>query len=150
MSGSSPRPDPVPSSRYSEEIVVRFAGPDYRDFVDSEGRNLRPRLARSLDLADLRPGHRMLDLGCGRGEVSAHAAARGARVIAMDYSPDCVQLTRDATRLLESTRNVELETRNSKLDVVLADATSLPFPSDVFDRVTMLDVVEHLDRKSVV
>src|SRR5206468_10841505 len=28
---------PVPSSRYSEEIVVRFAGPDYSDFVDSGG-----------------------------------------------------------------------------------------------------------------
>jgi SAM-dependent methyltransferase len=152
---------------YSEEIVVRFAGPDYRDFVESEGRDLRPRLARSLALADLRPGHRMLDLGCGRGEVAAHAAARRARVVALDYSPDCVQLTREATRLLTqrtedpgpgrtedsglrsesstgTTQSSALSPQSSPVDVVLADAAALPFPAEAFDRITMLDVVEHL------
>ena len=91
---------PVPSSRYSEEIVVRFAGPDYSDFVDSGGERLRPRLARSLELANLKPGTRLLDLGCGRGEVAAHAARRGADVVALDYSADCVRLTREAVALL--------------------------------------------------
>jgi len=96
------RPARVPSQLYSEEIVVRFAGPDYRDFIESHGRRLRPRLARSLELAQIRPGARLLDLGCGRGEVAVHAALRGARVTAVDYSADCVRLTREAVRLVGS------------------------------------------------
>ena len=134
---TEPRPVPVPSDRYSEEIVVKFAGPDYRDFVESAGQRLRPRLGRSLDLAQLEPGLHLLDLGCGRGEVAVHAALRGARVTAVDYSVDCVRLTREAVGIVSA---------NEALDVreVLADATTLPFPDATFDRITMLDVVEHL------
>jgi SAM-dependent methyltransferase len=139
---SQQQPAPVPAARYSEEIVVRFAGPDYRDFVESGGARLRPRLARSLELAQLAPGVRLLDLGCGRGEVAVHAALRGARVTAVDYSADCVRLTRDAVELVRETRaSLALA---GHVEVCLADATALPFPDSTFDRATLLDVVEHL------
>jgi len=137
------RVEPVPASQYSEEMVVRFAGPDYRDFVSSGGAKLRPRLARSLDLAQLKPGVRMLDLGCGRGEVTVHAALRGASVVAVDYSPDCVRLTREAAEIVGRSGGADPDVRD-RIQVTLADATALPFPDRSFDRVTMLDVVEHL------
>lgn len=137
----------VPASLYSEEIVVGFAGPDYRDFVESGGRQLRPRLARSLHLAHLDAGVHLLDLGCGRGEAAVHAALRGARVTAVDYSSDCVRLTREAVRLVEAGATAGAPMGRgapTEVRLVQADATGLPFPDATFDRVTMLDVVEHL------
>jgi len=132
------QPTAIPSSFYSEHIVVGFAGPDFQDFVESGGARLRPRLARSLELASLGPGVRLLDLGCGRGEVAAHAALRGAEVVAVDYSTDCVRLTRETVALLRA------EASQLEVGVAQADATALPFPNETFDRITMLDVVEHL------
>lgn len=153
MNADRGRPEPVPSSLYSERIVVGFAGPDYRDFLESKGQRLRPRLARSLALARIEPGIRLLDLGCGRGEVALHAALRGGRVAAVDYSPDCVRLTGEAIRLLGESRFSGPEPRQpaaadwpapAGVSIALADAASLPFRAETFDRVTMLDVVEHL------
>jgi SAM-dependent methyltransferase len=40
-----------------------------------------------LDLLGVRAGERILDVGCGDGAVSALAAARGARVVAVDLAP---------------------------------------------------------------
>lgn len=41
-----------------------------------------------LDLLDPRPGERVLDLGCGSGELTAQIASRGARVVGVDSSPE--------------------------------------------------------------
>lgn len=39
-----------------------------------------------LDFADIRPGDKVLDVGCGTGVVTLAAAKRGAKVIGMDAS----------------------------------------------------------------
>lgn len=134
---TSVRPAAVPASLYSEELLLAFTGGDYAEFVRTGGAGLRPRLARSLALARLRPGLAVLDLGCGRGEVALHAAARGARVWALDYSPDCLRLT--ARTLALAPPRVR-----ARVELVGADATRLPFATASLDRVLMLDVVEHL------
>lgn len=131
------RPAPVPPALYSEELLLAFTGGDYAAFLRSGGAALRPRLRRSLGLAALRLGLRVLDLGCGRGEVALHAAARGARVWALDYSPDCLRLTARTLALAPPAVRARVE-------LVQADATALPLPSGSVDRVLMLDVVEHL------
>jgi 2-polyprenyl-3-methyl-5-hydroxy-6-metoxy-1,4-benzoquinol methylase len=144
MSRNGNRPEPVPASAYSASTVVRFAGPDYRDFVATGGERLRPRLAHSLDLAALFPGCRVLDLGCGRGETAVHAAMRGAQVTALDYSADCLHLTREAASLVGAHPGDTERGRELNVQLAMADATALPFADSAFDRVLMLDVVEHL------
>jgi 2-polyprenyl-3-methyl-5-hydroxy-6-metoxy-1,4-benzoquinol methylase len=128
----------VPAEVYDEETVLSFVGDgQYHDFIASKGDRLPPRMVRALLLMDLRPGMRVLDMGCGRGEIVLHAARRGADVVAIDYSADCLRLTR---RTLE----VASERDRGRATLQHADATALPFQDEAFERVLMLDIVEHL------
>ena len=128
---------PVPPERYSEELLLTFSGQEVRDFLASRGEVLRPRLARSLELAALEPGMRLLDIGCGRGEAILHALRRGAEVVGVDYAEDSLRLAARTLRLASPE-----ERRRASLG--RADAIRLPFADGAFARVLMLDLVEHL------
>jgi trans-aconitate methyltransferase len=54
---------------------------DQHSFVWRYGANL-------LELLDPRPGERILDLGCGTGQLTAEIARSGAQVIGLDTSPE--------------------------------------------------------------
>ncbi|MCK4450267.1 MAG: methyltransferase domain-containing protein [Anaerolineae bacterium] len=128
----------VPAEVYDEETVLSFVGDGgYQDFIASKGDRLPPRMTRALRLMNLRPGMRVLDMGCGRGEIVLHAARREAEVVGIDYSSDCLRLTG---------RTLEIAPQRDRDRVTLrqADATALPFGDEVFERVLMLDLVEHL------
>jgi SAM-dependent methyltransferase len=129
----------VPASLYSAELLETFAAGEHADYLAAGGRPLRPRLARSLALADLRPGQHVVDVGCGRGEAAVHAARRGARVTALDYSPGSLSLT---GRSLDDLLTPGLERERTLL--AASDATALPLPDACADRVLLLDLVEHL------
>lgn len=76
--------------------------------------------------ADLRPGMRVLDLGCGAGLDSLIAARRvgpGGRVIGADFSP----------AMLSRARQAAVEAHAASLIVCRADAERLPLKSDGVD-----------------
>jgi len=129
---------PVPAEVYDQETVLSFVGDgQYQDFIASKGDRLPPRMARALLLMDLKPGMRVLDMGCGRGEIVLHAARQGAEVVGIDYSADCLRLTRQ-------TLEIASDRARGRVTLQHADATALPFEDEVFERVLMLDIVEHL------
>jgi len=82
---------------------------------------------RLIDLADIRPEHRVLDLACGTGDVTWRAAQRAHRgeVIGTDINPDMM-------RLAEPKRPLGVD----NVTFVQADAAMLPFEDASFDRVT--------------
>lgn len=81
-------------------------------FVTEAGQDL-------VELLAPRPGERVLDVGCGTGELTAAIAARGAVVTGLDLSDDMLKTARD---------------RHPALTFTAADAQSLAYDA-AFDAV---------------
>jgi ubiquinone/menaquinone biosynthesis C-methylase UbiE len=109
----------------------------YAEFAATGGRVLSRRLATALSRADVQPGMRVLDVGCGRGESLVWLMRRGAEAWGLDYATEALGLT---TRAVQSAGLEE----GVRYCLLAANARRLPFPPDSFDRVLMLDIVEHL------
>ncbi|MBC8332518.1 MAG: methyltransferase domain-containing protein [Anaerolineae bacterium] len=120
----------LPSNVYTQKYYLTECD-GYQQFAHSQGENLPRRLTYPLEMANIQPGQRVLDLGCGRGELALHCARRGAQVWGLDYAPEALKLARQ----LPLTQNLAFQQ---------ADAQKLPFPAAQFDVIFMLDVVEHL------
>lgn len=127
---------PLPSTLYTEEYF-RTACEGYDEFNASEGEHLSRRLSAAFELAEVRPGMIILDVGCGRGEILRHCAKLGADAVGIDYASVAVAMSNEVIGTLDP------ET-DGKTAVMLSDAKQLPFRDGTFDRVLMFDVVEHL------
>lgn len=124
---------PVCPERYDEAYFLGVCE-GYEEFIASEGVHLSRRLRQAFGIADVTPGMRVLDVGCGRGEVVRRCIQLGAQAYGVDYAPTALQIA----------RNVGRNAGNDVGNFYLANARYLPFPSRSFDRVLMFDLVEHL------
>ena len=134
----------LPSTLYTEEYFLT-ACEGYDVFIESEGAHLSRRLRDAFALADVRAGMRVLDVGCGRGEILRHCMRLGIEAHGMDYAAVATQMSRDVVAS-ETQRAAEGDEHGPtpRPGVCQADAKTLPFPDNSFDRVLMFDVVEHL------
>ncbi|WP_420463946.1 ubiquinone/menaquinone biosynthesis methyltransferase [Candidatus Palauibacter sp.] len=119
---------PADKRRYVRRLFAGVAGRyDLTNDVMSLGLHRRWK-RRLLELTDLRPGHRVLDLAAGTGDLARGALDRAARkgfeirVVAADLTPEMMRAGR---------------TRGSGAlqGWIGADALRLPFPDGAFDRV---------------
>ncbi|HDQ34964.1 MAG TPA: class I SAM-dependent methyltransferase [Chloroflexi bacterium] len=125
----------VSSLLYDEQYFLSVCE-GYQEFLSSEGDYLSQRLSEALAVAGIAPGMRVLDVGCGRGEILRHTARLGARAYGVDYASVATRLSRQLG---------DIEAREGRfVGVYQSDAKYLPFPEASFDRVLMLDIVEHL------
>lgn len=81
---------------------------------------------RLLRLAGDRASRRVLDLCCGTGDIAFQFAARGATVLAADFSPAMLDIARARAR-----------NEGASIEFVEADALNLPFSASQFDVVTV-------------
>jgi 2-polyprenyl-3-methyl-5-hydroxy-6-metoxy-1,4-benzoquinol methylase len=126
----------LPSTLYDKDYFLT-ACEGHEEFKKTQGEHLSRRLSKAFQVASVEPGLRVLDVGCGRGEILRHCARLGADAYGIDYAEVAVDLSQE---LIHSAG----DPLPGKMGVYQADAKRLPFSSEGFDRVLMFDVVEHL------
>ena len=129
-------PDRVEPGVYTDDYYLTNCH-GYEDFAESGGRKVGPRFAKALSLAgDLR-NQRVLDVGCGRGELVLQSAMRGAEAWGIDYADAAVAIAERALAGVDGSLR-------ERVHVLQMDVKALQFDDGFFDGVFMMDVVEHL------
>lgn len=132
--------DATPDSRslrdtYTARYYLRDCG-GWDSFQRHRGRQIAdPRLGSIVDLALMNTPRRLLDLGCGRGEITYAAASRGIRITALDYSPQAIEIARDVCGRDDPAAG--------RVGWVCADAATAQLDGD-YDAVVASDIIEHL------
>jgi len=81
---------------------------------------------RALRLLAARPGERILDLGCGTGDLAFAVAAAGATVVAADLSHGILAVLRHRS---------DREPAGARVGPVVANVHALPLPDGAVDRI---------------
>lgn len=80
-------------------------------------------------LLDIRPGHQLIDIATGRGQMVQYARKRGAEAFGLDFSMQACRLTN----------------QRQPGTAVCTDAQHLPFPDQTFDFATNMGSLEHFE-----
>lgn len=126
----------LPAEYDNEWIRDTWGWDTPEEFIRAQGRNLRPRVKYCLEIADIQPGMRILDIGCGRGEVVLHCARQGIYAVGVDYSKEVLSIAQAAL----DTHTTE---EQSFMKFICDDVKNI-VSEGPFDRIFMLDLVEHL------
>ncbi|MFQ5874943.1 MAG: methyltransferase domain-containing protein [Dehalococcoidia bacterium] len=106
---------------------------DYRRYVDFKRLAFIARAVRELSPH----GARGLDVGCGRGSVTAPLARLGCRMLGVDIFQSIIENARQNGTKLPTEAHPSPQ-------FLLADAQSLPFRPGSFDFVICSEILEHL------
>lgn len=95
------------------------------------------------DGLDLRPGQRLLEIGCGAGAVLGEiaAAAPGALLAGIDIEPRQIER---AQQHLSTVIGSDARAEQRIPELRVGDAARLPWPDATFDQVFLMWVLEHL------
>jgi ubiquinone/menaquinone biosynthesis C-methylase UbiE len=90
---------------------------------------------RLVELANIAPGHDVLDIGCGTGTLALLVQARqpAARVVGIDIDPRIVTIARR-----------KIARAGASIEVREGSATDPPFPPASFDRILSSLMLHHL------
>lgn len=127
--------DKVDPAHYSDEYYLKDCD-GWKEYLGDLDKNVHSKFERAIELAQVKSGQRILDIGCGRGEIAYYCAKEGANVVAIDYSSAAVAIARQTVSKLP-------RERQDLVTIEEADLSDFK-PTGLFDKVFMIDVVEHI------
>ena len=83
-------------------------------------------------------GKKILDLGCGEGELSIILSKLGGTVVGVDVGLDLIELAKKLATI-----------NNENCQFIVGDVCQLPFPNNEFDLVIGSGILHHLSRDSL-
>lgn len=92
-----------------------------------------------VERLDVRPGQRILDVGCGVGEPAIHIARRADVTV--------TGVTMSNWQVQEAQRRIIAAGLRGQVTVRRADAAALPFPDASFERVLAFDALPNAEKK---
>lgn len=119
---------------YNSEYYLTDCG-GYDTFHSSSGMILDSRLGTLLDLVDPREEDIILDVGCGRGELSYQLSKFAKKVVGIDYSQDAIQIAKET--YAEAVKEERL--CYYCMDILRSQ------DSVKYDKIILADVYEHID-----
>ncbi len=98
-------------------------------------------LTVDFDRLGLRPGDRVIDMGCGAGRHAYEMYRLGADVVAFDQDADELANVLELFGAMKEAGEVPL---GASADIKEGDALQLPFADGEFDRVVASEILEHI------
>ena len=90
------------------------------------------RFQMSLEMLAIEPGMRLLDIGCGSGVFAGRAAQNpSVHVVGIDANPLAIEFAKQ-------------QFPHSNLEFHVGLLNDLDFPNQSFDRISLLEVIEHI------
>jgi len=129
------------TSKKNSESAKKYYDSKYYSKINNgweefEQGEIAKRLLKSIEISSTTfKGVKVLDIGCGRGEVCAYLSNLGAECIGIDYSNDAIKIAK--------------KTFGKNATFYQMDCTKMNFQQNKFDIIFMLDVVEHLEQKEL-
>lgn len=112
------------------------------EFRKSNGKIIHDRWKNHLKDLKIAKDARILDVGCGRGDITLYLARKAKFTIGIDYSKDAISLANKIKKKFNSSIKKKTQFR-------VMNIKKLNFPNDFFDVVICIDVLEHLHKKEV-
>lgn len=114
----------------------------FEEFQKNFGKQVIPRNKYLLDLIEVEDGMKVLDIGCGRGDMIFYCASLGMECVGIDYSKKGISIANDA-------KKHQRKSILKKVSFSLMDAKKIDFPDSTFDLVISVDVFEHLYKEEL-
>lgn len=114
----------------------------FEEFKKRKGEILHKDVLSVLSRITVKPGMKLLDVGCGRGDVVVYYAKASADAYGIDYAKAGIAIAQE----MQEKQSKEVQ---KHIHFLVMDAKKLEFPDDYFDVIISIDVFEHLYKEEL-
>lgn len=125
----------ITSRDYDVRIIAQGLQHQIDNYYMPKETSMKKRIEIVMDALQLKPGEKILDMGCGVGTFAFHCAKMDGFTVGIDYSLESIK----AARLLCGKFGV-----NQNTNFLVGDACNLPFKANYFDKIVGADFIEHI------